>query len=125
MKMTEPTAHTPSEPKLSFVKRLENLWHHDDVKFAKARAVELSDEVNRAFTEHPESAGESYWQHWWFTFCMGLRLIYTGVSLLIHGLFPFFFVRTASNNIAYMYGVMRKRVQAPPPNPEDASGCDI
>lgn len=113
----------------TFFARLRDWFRSDDAKRIRAAAVttaeELGAEVNRAFTEHPATANETYWQHWWFTFRMSCRLIYTGIALLIHGIFPFFFVRTASLQIAYMYGVMRKRMNIAPTTPEDNTGCDI
>ena len=53
----------------------------------------------KAFTEHPRSVGESYWQH------MGVSLTFAGSMLLgagaalVHALLPFLFVRTGSGII--------------------------
>lgn len=109
--------------------RIGSFLSSDDAKKLKEetfrRTEELAQDVNRAFTEHPAAANETYWQHWWFTARMGVRLILTGLSLLVHGLLPFFFVRTASLQIASMYGMMRARIGIDPAEPEDNSGCNI
>ena len=76
----------------------------------KAKVDELGVEVNRAFTTHPKSIGETYLQHLWFTTRMSLRLIVTGLALLLHGLFPFLFTGTASREFDAIYNIMRKRI---------------
>lgn len=62
------------------------------------------------FTEHPATADETYWQHLLFTLGMGVRFLYAGLAILVHGLLPFMFVRTASNEIIRAYRIMRTRV---------------
>lgn len=76
----------------------------------KQKARELRDDVERAFTEHPQMTGETYLQHLWFTAKMSARLLYTATVLLIHGIFPFLLVKTASSQIEAVYKVMRSRV---------------
>ena len=76
----------------------------------KARAAQLRDEVERAFTEHPRQTGETYLQHLWFTFCMSFRLLAVGVVLFTHGLLPFAFTRTASGHIECVYRMMKERI---------------
>lgn len=55
--------------------------------------------LQRLFTQHPASVGETYWQHmrtaWGFAACMLLG----GIACFIHGIFPFLFERTASRHI--------------------------
>jgi hypothetical protein len=56
-----------------------------------------------AFTEHPRSVGESYWEH------MAVSLSFAGAMLLgagaalVHALLPFLFVRTGSGIIDRLY----------------------
>jgi uncharacterized protein YjeT (DUF2065 family) len=76
----------------------------------KEKLKELSDEVEQAFTEHPQEAGETYWQHLWFTLTMSLRLTFAGLVLVIHGLFPFLLTKSASNQVEYLYRVMKTRI---------------
>ncbi len=62
------------------------------------------------FSNHPNATGENYFQHFWFTAKMSLRLVFTAVALFIHGVFPFTFTRTASNQMAKMNAIMTARV---------------
>jgi hypothetical protein len=76
----------------------------------KARARELRDEVEKAFTEHPREAGETYLEHLWFTTQMTGRLAYSAIVLLLHGIFPFLLTRTASAQLERVYAIMRTRI---------------
>jgi hypothetical protein len=48
------------------------------------------------FTAHPASVGETYLQHMRFAFRFGSRMLTGGIAALIHSVFPFLFVTTAS-----------------------------
>jgi Family of unknown function (DUF6356) len=48
------------------------------------------------FTAHPRSVGESYLQHLRFAFRFGAKMTGGGLAALVHSLFPFCFVTTAS-----------------------------
>ncbi len=76
----------------------------------KARARELREEINRAFTEHPSDTGETYLEHLWFTAKMAGRFLYAVTVLVIHGLFPFLLTRAASKQIEIIYGIMKTRI---------------
>lgn len=78
------------------------------MKKDKMRSLLL--EVQLQFTRHPEETGETYWQHFRFTGLMGLRFLFIGFIIIIHGIFPFTFVRTASNQVMKAYRIMRNRV---------------
>lgn len=68
------------------------------------------EEVRPHFTDHPEQTGETYWQHLWFTLCLGCRFLYVSAVIILHGVFPFLCVRTASNQIETVYRVMKMRI---------------
>lgn len=68
--------------------------------------------LHRAFLSHPKEAGETYLQHFWFTVKLATWLMGCGLALLLHGLFPFLFTRTTSNQIARIYAIMLKRTPA-------------
>ncbi len=87
----------------------------------RAKARELGQEINRAFTEHPEETGESYLQHLWFTTKMSARFLYSMLVLLIHGLFPFVLTRAASEQIEIVYRIMKTRI---PKSRRDAIDAD-
>lgn len=76
----------------------------------KQKAIDIRDQVEKAFTEHPQEAGENYLEHLWFTITMTSRLIYSAIVLLIHGIFPFLLVRTASTQIVRIYVIMKSRI---------------
>ena len=62
----------------------------------------MTDRLLRAFTEHPASVGESYWQHLAFALGFAVRLLLAGLAALVHALLPFLFKTTVSRLIAEM-----------------------
>ena len=76
----------------------------------RARARELGAELNRAFTQHPHDTDESYLEHLWFTAKMAGRLLFAMLVLIIHGVFPFLLVRTASHQIELIYAIIKARI---------------
>ena len=61
------------------------------------------DSINRLFSEHPASVGESYGEHLVQASSFGARMILAGLACLVHGLLPFLFVRTGSAAIADLH----------------------
>lgn len=53
----------------------------------------------KLFTKHPSEVGESYWQHLSKAISFGLQMIVAGIVCLIHAVFPFLFIETASKMI--------------------------
>ena len=42
------------------------------------------------FSKHPrENADESWWEHCQFAIGVGIRLIFTSIIFILHGVFPF------------------------------------
>ena len=42
------------------------------------------------FTKHPkDNDGETWWEHFKFTLGVGIRLIFTSLIFIVHGIFPF------------------------------------
>lgn len=62
--------------------------------------------IKRAFTEHPASVGESYFEHLGCALGFSLKMIGGGLACLLHGLFPFLFVRTGSKCIGELHHIM-------------------
>lgn len=83
-------------------------WMLRDAHRAKAR--ELKEQAQRAFTEHPHEAGETYLGHLRFTAGISLRFLYTALVVMIHGAFPFLLTRSASNQIEKIYSIMKDRI---------------
>ena len=48
------------------------------------------------FTAHPASVGETYFEHMRFARKFGGRMLLGGAAAVVHSLFPFLFVTTAS-----------------------------
>lgn len=55
--------------------------------------------VSKLFTDHPSSVGETYWQHMGMAFSFAAAMIGAGFACLLHGIFPFLFVKTGSRTI--------------------------
>ena len=70
----------------------------------------------RAFTEHPDSVGETYLEHmgsaWGFAGTMALAAL----CCFLHGLFPFAFQKGGSRRIVELHGrmVANRHRHAPP-----------
>lgn len=64
----------------------------------------MTDRLLRAFTEHPSSVGESYWQHLAFALGVSVTLLLAALAALVHAVLPFLFKTTASRLIAKMAG---------------------
>jgi len=56
-------------------------------------------DLQRLFTEHPESVGETYGEHLLRAWLFGGRMVLAGVACMVHALLPFLFVRTGSQAI--------------------------
>lgn len=62
--------------------------------------------IKRAFTEHPASVGENYFQHMGMAFTFGAKMIVAGTACLLHGLFPFLFTCTGRKCIEDLHDRM-------------------
>ncbi len=77
----------------------------------------------RAFTEHPASVGETWSEHAATAFGFSWRLQLAALAALVHAVFPFLFVKTASALITALYGRMvthRHRAVPGATNPREA-----
>ncbi len=61
----------------------------------------------RLFTEHPESVGESYAEHFVFANSFGLKMILGGLACCLHGIFPWMFECTGSNTVRKLHGELQ------------------
>ena len=52
--------------------------------------------MTNLFTAHPSSVGETYAEHGRFALRYGARMTMGGLAAMVHALFPFLFVTTAS-----------------------------
>lgn len=60
----------------------------------------------RAFTEHPESVGETYFEHLRASFGFGSRMLVASLGCFLHGLFPFLCTKTGSKTIGTLHHTM-------------------
>lgn len=59
--------------------------------------------IKRAFTEHPASVGESYFEHMGAALSFSGRMIFGGLACMIHAFFPFLFVCTGRECITKLH----------------------
>ena len=62
--------------------------------------------MQKAFTEHPAAVGETYGEHLVQASGFGGRMILGGIACVLHGVFPFLFVKTGSKQITRLHGRM-------------------
>jgi len=65
--------------------------------------------MKNIFTEHPNTVGETYFQHFLFALGTGLKLIFWGLIAIVHALFPFLFKTYVSSQITMLYQKINKR----------------
>ncbi len=68
------------------------------------------------FTAHPRSVNESYCRHLASAAGFGFALIRAGLACIVHGLFPFLFLRTGSDAVRDLHArmVVQRHRTAPP-----------
>jgi hypothetical protein len=70
-----------------------------------------------AFTEHPRSVGESYWEHMGASLSFSGRLLLAGLAALVHSVLPFLLVKTGSRMVSQLHDRMvANRVRATRPH---------
>ena len=67
------------------------------------------------FTDHPDSVGESYFEHMNVALSFAGPLLAAGMAALVHAFLPFLFLTTASRTVKQLYARMMNR------NPHPAS----
>jgi Family of unknown function (DUF6356) len=62
--------------------------------------------IDRLFLDHPRSVGETYLEHMGHAGRFGSRMILAGFACMLHGAFPFLFVKTGSNAVRTLHDNM-------------------
>lgn len=62
--------------------------------------------IERFFTGHPRSVGESYGEHLQTAAWFGTTMLVAGLACLVHALIPGLFVKTGSSAIARLHDRM-------------------
>lgn len=60
----------------------------------------------KAFTEHPASVGETYFQHFGHSMSFAVRMLGGGIACMLHAFFPFLCVKTGSSQITVLHDKM-------------------
>jgi len=69
----------------------------------------MSNLIERWFTAHPRSVGESYSEHFGVAFGVGVKMMTGGFACFVHALFPALFQRTGSSTIKGLYAEIVSR----------------
>jgi len=59
--------------------------------------------MQKLFTDHPASIGETYGEHCVSAWGFGLRLIWAGLACCLHGCLPFLCVSTGSRTVTKLH----------------------
>ena len=65
--------------------------------------------MKNPFTEHPNSAGETYLQHMWQAIKFSATLEWLAFCVFIHAIFPFLCETKASDGVKKLNDYMQKR----------------
>jgi len=65
--------------------------------------------VTNIFTKHPKEVGETYLEHLWSAVRYSFTFLLLFFVAIIHSIFPFLFIKTASCVIQHMAKHMEKR----------------
>jgi hypothetical protein len=58
--------------------------------------------MKKIFTDHPNSMGETYFQHMKIACLFGSKMVFGGFACIIHAIFPFIFKKTGSDILLNM-----------------------
>ncbi len=59
-----------------------------------------------SFTEHPAAVGETYLEHMAMALIFAVPMMLGALACLVHAIFPFLFVQSASSTIATLHDRM-------------------
>jgi hypothetical protein len=65
------------------------------------------------FTAHPDSVGETYFEHMGVALSFAWPLLGAGLAALVHAFLPFLCVTTASATVKRLYARMTNRIPRP------------
>lgn len=68
--------------------------------------------MKNPFSQHPQHIGQSYFAHLRFAFKNGLSLLFFGVLLLTHAVFPFVFENNSRDAVIKMADKFNQRIRA-------------
>ena len=62
--------------------------------------------LSEKITKHLNSVGESYFEHLFAAFGFGFNMACSGFTCILHGIFPFSYIKTGSNTITQLHNNM-------------------
>jgi len=65
--------------------------------------------MKNIFTKHPNSIGETYFQHLLKGVSFSMKLILISLKVFIHAIAPFLFENSASDKVAELNDMLQKR----------------
>jgi hypothetical protein len=65
--------------------------------------------LKKMFTRHPESVGETYFEHMCWAIFYSMSLTLAGAACAIHSVFPFLFEKTASSITEWVLNTNERR----------------
>lgn len=75
-------------------------------RWTKLGVYTLKKVIQTCFLDHPESVGESYFQHLLTASGFAARMIWGGLACFLHGLCPFICAKTGSSIINQLHRSM-------------------
>ena len=63
-------------------------------------------DIQRLFSEHPATVGETYWGHLLSASWFGGKMLAGAGACFVHALLPFLFVKTGSQTITALHDAM-------------------
>ena len=66
-------------------------------------------DMKNIFKEHPNSVGETYFQHFFKSFGFGIKLIFIALRAFIHAIFPWWFQYSTSERISKLNDILQRR----------------
>lgn len=64
--------------------------------------------MTNPFTAHPAAVGETYGEHFAFALGFGARMTLGGLAAMVHAVFPFAFITTASSTLDQLNGLRNR-----------------
>ena len=65
--------------------------------------------MKNRFKHHPNSVGETYFEHFFKACSFGIKLILIALRVFIHSIFPWCFEHSTSDRISKLHDILQSR----------------
>ena len=72
--------------------------------------------MKNIFKHHPNSVGETYFEHFFKACSFGIKLILIALRVFIHAIFPWCFEHSASDKVSKLNDILQNRKNSANPN---------